>query len=185
MRSLLQLLLTPFRAAYNQTRLKIELIRQAQNRLLEKAKEHVANQRKHKFYKRWRHEMRYRGPPVKIAPGPLAFNPALAGRVVARRPPVAHPWSKDADKSKREVENCRCVKKRALWSYQIRTAVGHKLKSSMSRRSQQFCSSAPLVKVLCILQLFAYSFKKTNSNHLKFAILTEIHLWLWFCTRNL
>jgi len=52
MRSLLQLLLTPFRAAYNQTRLKIELIRQAQNRLLEKAKEHVANQRKHKFYKR-------------------------------------------------------------------------------------------------------------------------------------
>jgi len=121
----------------------------------------------------------------KLPRAPIAFNPALAGWVVARRPPVAHPWSKEADKSKREVENCKCVKKRALWSYQIRTAVGHKLKSSMNRRSQQFCSSAPLVKVLCILQIFAYSFKKTNSNHLKFAILTEIHLWLWSCTRNL
>jgi len=30
-----------------------------------------------KFYKRWRHEIRHRGPPVKIAPGPLPFNPAL------------------------------------------------------------------------------------------------------------
>jgi len=45
-------LITPFRAAYNQRQLTIELIRQAHNRLLEKANENVANQRKYKFYKR-------------------------------------------------------------------------------------------------------------------------------------
>ena len=43
---------------------------QAHNRLLEKANENVENQRKHKFYKRWHHEIRHRGPPVKIAPVP-------------------------------------------------------------------------------------------------------------------
>jgi len=32
-----------------------------------------------KFYKRWRHDTRHKGPPVKIAPGPLPFNPALVG----------------------------------------------------------------------------------------------------------
>jgi len=75
--------------AYNQRRLTIELIRQARyNRLLEKVKQNVANQRKHKFYKRWCHEMRYRGPPVKIAPDPLAFNPALLGRRVAGHPRI-------------------------------------------------------------------------------------------------
>ena len=41
--------LTPFRAAYNQRRLTIELTRQADNRLSEKANENVPNQRKHKF----------------------------------------------------------------------------------------------------------------------------------------
>jgi len=45
-------------------------MRQAHNRLLEKANENVANQRKHKFYKWWRHEIRHSGPPVDIAPGP-------------------------------------------------------------------------------------------------------------------
>ena len=44
--------LTPFHAVYNQKRLATELIRQAHNRLLGKAKENVANQRKRKFYKR-------------------------------------------------------------------------------------------------------------------------------------
>ena len=59
-------------------RLKINLIRQAHNRLLEKANENVANQRKHKFFKRWRHEIRHSGPPVKIAVGP----PTLSGSVL-------------------------------------------------------------------------------------------------------
>jgi len=63
-------------ASYNQGQLTIELIRQAHNRLLEKANDNAANQRKHKLYKRWRHEIRHRGPPVKIAPGPPNFNPA-------------------------------------------------------------------------------------------------------------
>jgi len=44
-----------------------ELIRQAHIRLLKKANENVAN---HKFDKRWHHEIRHRGPPVTIAPGP-------------------------------------------------------------------------------------------------------------------
>jgi len=35
---------TPFRAAYNERQLTIKLIRQVHNRLLEKAKEDVANQ---------------------------------------------------------------------------------------------------------------------------------------------
>jgi len=35
-----------------------------------KSNENVANQRKHKFYKRWRHELHHRSPPEKIAPGP-------------------------------------------------------------------------------------------------------------------
>jgi len=43
--------LAPFRAAYNQRRLTIKLVRQAHNRPLEKANENVANQQKHKFYK--------------------------------------------------------------------------------------------------------------------------------------
>jgi len=30
----------------------------------------LANQRKHNFYKWWHHELRHRGTPVKIAPGP-------------------------------------------------------------------------------------------------------------------
>ena len=42
-----------------------------------KTNRNLANQRKHNFYKRWRHELRHRSPPVKIAPGPLPFNPAL------------------------------------------------------------------------------------------------------------
>jgi len=37
---------------------------------------------KNKCYKRWRHEIRHRGPPVKIAPGPLPFNPTLRGPVL-------------------------------------------------------------------------------------------------------
>jgi len=41
-------------------------------RLPEKTNGNFANQRKHNFYKRWRHELRHRGPPVKIAPGPPA-----------------------------------------------------------------------------------------------------------------
>ena len=71
------IILTPFRAAYHQSRLTIELMRQAHNRLLRKANENVANQQKHKFYKRWRHKRRHRGPPVKLAPDPLPFNPTL------------------------------------------------------------------------------------------------------------
>jgi len=55
---------------YNQRRLTIELIRQAHNRLQEKGNENVANQRKNKLCKRWRHEIRHRGPPVKIASDP-------------------------------------------------------------------------------------------------------------------
>jgi len=42
-------------------------------RLPEIANENVANQRKRNFYKRWRHEIRHRGPTVKIAPGPPIF----------------------------------------------------------------------------------------------------------------
>ena len=42
-----------------------------------KSKRNVANQLKRNFYKIWRHEIRHRGPTVKIAPGPLPFNPAL------------------------------------------------------------------------------------------------------------
>ena len=42
----LTLILTPFRAAYNQRRQTFEVIRQAHNRLQEKANENVANQRK-------------------------------------------------------------------------------------------------------------------------------------------
>ena len=64
-------------AVYNQRRLTIELIRQTHDRPLEKANENVANQRKHKFYKRWRHEIRHRDPRVKITPGLLPFNLAL------------------------------------------------------------------------------------------------------------
>ena len=41
--------LTPFRAAYNHRRLTIELIRQAHNRLLEKANENVSNLRNINF----------------------------------------------------------------------------------------------------------------------------------------
>jgi len=46
------------------------------------------NQRKRNFYKRWRHEWRHRGPPLKIALGPLPFNLALPvhrGKTVARK----------------------------------------------------------------------------------------------------
>jgi len=43
-------------AVYKQGQLTIELIRQAHNRLLAKANENVANQRKHKLHKRRRHE---------------------------------------------------------------------------------------------------------------------------------
>ena len=39
--------------------------------------EHVANQRKHKSRKLWRHAIRHSGPRVKIAPGPPSFNPGL------------------------------------------------------------------------------------------------------------
>jgi len=39
----------------------------------------LANQLKHNFYKRWRHAIRHRGPPVKYASGPLPFIPALSG----------------------------------------------------------------------------------------------------------
>jgi len=45
--------------------------------LPEKANEDVADKRKHIFHKQWRSELRNRGPPVKIAPAPLRFNPAL------------------------------------------------------------------------------------------------------------
>jgi len=68
--------LTQFRGAYNQRRVTIELIWQGHNRLLEKANENVANARKHEFFTRLRHEVRYRDPPVKTAPCPLHFNPA-------------------------------------------------------------------------------------------------------------
>jgi len=54
----------------------MELIRQAHNRLLDKANENVANQRICKFFKRCGHEIRLRGPPVKISP-PSPFNPVL------------------------------------------------------------------------------------------------------------
>jgi len=37
---------------------------------MEKTNGNLANQRKHNFYKRWRHELRPRNPFVKIAPGP-------------------------------------------------------------------------------------------------------------------
>jgi len=37
----------------------------------------LANQRKHNFYKRWRHGLHHRGPPVKLARVPLPFNPGL------------------------------------------------------------------------------------------------------------
>jgi len=53
----------------NQRRLTIELIMQVHNWLPEKANENIANQRKHKLYRRWSHEIRHRGPSAKIAPG--------------------------------------------------------------------------------------------------------------------
>jgi len=56
---------------------RVTVRRQAYSRLLDKPNENVANQRKHKLYKRWRHEIRHKGPPVKISPGPLRFNPEL------------------------------------------------------------------------------------------------------------
>jgi len=37
----------------------------------------LANKRKRNFYKRWRHELRHRGPPEKLPRAPLPFNPAL------------------------------------------------------------------------------------------------------------
>jgi len=46
-------------------------------RLPKKTNGNLANQRKLNFYKRWPHELRHRGPPAKIALGPLPFNPAL------------------------------------------------------------------------------------------------------------
>jgi len=49
----------------------------AHSRLPEKTNGNLANQRKHNFYKRWRHRLRNWGPPVKIDPDPLPFNPAL------------------------------------------------------------------------------------------------------------
>ena len=37
----------------------------------------LAKQRKHNFYKRWRHQLRHKGPSSKNCPAPLHFNPAL------------------------------------------------------------------------------------------------------------
>jgi len=51
------------------------LTQQAHDRLLKKANENVANQRKQIL--QWRQEIRHRGPAVKITPCPLPFNLAL------------------------------------------------------------------------------------------------------------
>jgi len=42
-----------------------------------KNKREPSESAKHNFYKRWLHELRHRDPPVKIAPDPIPFNPAL------------------------------------------------------------------------------------------------------------
>ena len=57
-------------------RLTIEWIRQAH---IDYWKKQTRTLRisENKFYKRWHHEIRHGGPAVKIAPGPLPFNPAL------------------------------------------------------------------------------------------------------------
>ena len=74
----------------------------------------VANQRKHNFYKRWRHELRHSGPTVKIVLGPLIFNPALTVLTfcLVLRSNTRHQWSERSCRpSNAQVSfECLCLK---------------------------------------------------------------------------
>ena len=76
--------LPSFRAACNQGRLIIKKIREAHSRLPTKANDNVANQGKHKFYKRWLHEMCHMGPPVKVTRASYSsIRTGFRGRAIA------------------------------------------------------------------------------------------------------
>jgi len=121
-----------------------------------------------KLYERWRHEIRHRGPPVKISRAPLPFNPALFG------PPISGCCSSRTSRSRwlahsrqRQPRCCNTVCPPLISINHLPSIyIFHRV--SITRLSLQKCKTTPnacswtkLPKVLNFLPVFLLCYKKT------------------------